>query len=92
MMRAAILIAFILSGTAAAQTPKYYAHFYDGGRACGISTLDMCTQTVRGVSRDCEIDNSDKIPHNLMQKLMGARDGRPPAVRDLEAVPPPPQR
>jgi hypothetical protein len=52
----------------------------------------MCTQTIRGVGGDCVIDVSDDIPHNLMQRLMEARDTRPPAVRDLEAMPPPPGR
>jgi hypothetical protein len=92
MIRTAILITFLLSGTAAAQTPKYCANYYDGGRACGIPSLDMCTQSIRGVGGDCEIDNSDEIPDNLMQRLRAARDDRPPAVRDLEPMPPPPQR
>jgi hypothetical protein len=52
----------------------------------------MCTQNIRGVGGDCEIDNSDEIPDNLMQRLRDARDDRPPAVRDLDAMPPPPQR
>jgi hypothetical protein len=88
---AAILVFFMLSGIAAAQTQKYCAVFYDGGRSCGIPSFDMCLQTVRGVGGECDIDNSDEIPKNLMQRLM-ERDDRPPAVRDLEAVPPPPGR
>ena len=82
----------MLTGTAAAQTQKYCAVFYDGGRSCGIPSFDMCLQTVRGVGGDCQADNSDEIPKNLMQRLMEARDDRPPAVRDLEAMPPPPGR
>ena len=82
----------MLTGTAAAQSQKYCAVFYDGGRSCGIPSFDMCLQTVRGVGGDCQVDNFDEIPKNLMQRLMESRDDRPPAVRDLDAMPPPPGR
>ena len=82
----------MLTGTAAAQSQKYCAVFYDGGRSCGIPSFDMCLQTVRGVGGDCQVDDSDEIPKNLMQRLMESRDDRPPAVRDLDAMPPPPVR
>ena len=92
MTRAALLFLLMLTGAASAQSQKYCAVFYDGGRSCGIPSFDMCLQTVRGVGGDCEVDNSDEIPQNLMQRLRDARDDRPPAVRDLDAMPPPPGR
>ena len=92
MTRVALLFLLMLTGTAAAQAQKYCAVFYDGGRSCGIPSFDMCLQTVRGVGGDCQVDDSDEIPKNLMQRLMESRDDRPPAVRDLDAMPPPPGR
>ena len=92
MTRTAILLVFVLGAPSSAVAQGYCAHFYDGGRSCGIPNLDMCLQTVRGVGGDCEIDNSDEIPKNLMQKLLESRDDRPPAVRGLDAMPPPPGR
>ena len=91
MTRAAILFIFILVGSAMADAPQYCAHYYDGGRACGIPTLESCLQSVGGVGGECEIDNTADIPHNLMQQLLQSRSDTPPAVRDLDAMPPPPQ-
>lgn len=96
MTRAILLFFFMLTGIAAAQAPQYCAMFYDGGRSCGIPTLDQCQQTVRGVGGTCDIDTFSDLPKGLMQQLMEKRmqdlSNTPPAVRNLEAMPPPPGR
>jgi hypothetical protein len=97
MTRFAAVFFFLLTAPALAQAPQYCAMFYDGGRSCGIPTLAMCQETVRGVGGSCEIDTFSDLPKGLMQQLMEKRleeltDSRPPAVLDLQAVPPPPVR
>jgi hypothetical protein len=92
MIRLAAILSLLLAIPANAQTQKYCARFYDGGLACGIPSMAMCQQALSGVGGSCEEDHTDEVPKNLMQRLMEARDDRPPAVRDLQAVPPPPVR
>lgn len=64
-MTRAIILFFMLTGIAAAQAPQYCAMFYDGGRACGIPSLDQCQQTVRGVGGTCGAQLSFSLGETL---------------------------
>lgn len=78
-----------------ARAVDYCAQYNDGSRSCGIPTYQSCLDSVRGVGGDCIEDDFGAIPKNLMQQLMEKQredwQTTPPAVQNLQAVPPPPQ-
>ena len=78
-----------------ARAEGYCAEYYSGQRSCGIPTYESCMQSISGVGGTCIEDEFSNIPKGLMQQLMEKRredwQQTPPAVRDLQSVPPPPQ-
>jgi hypothetical protein len=88
-------VVFFAGDPGPAAAVEYCAEFFDGQRSCGIPTYQGCLDTVSGVGGECIEDQFGAIPKGLMQQLMEKRreewQTTPPAVRDLEAVPPPPQ-
>ena len=94
--RLAVLAAIVfLGGPHSARAEEYCAEYYDGQRSCGIPTYESCMQSVSGVGGSCIEDNFSNIPKGLMQQLIEKQredwQQTPPAVRDLQGVPPPPQ-
>jgi hypothetical protein len=97
MFRKLILLTplFLSADLQPARAVEYCAEFFDGQRRCGIPTYQSCLRTVSGVGGECIEDQFGAIPKGLMEQLMEKRrqewQPTPPAVRDLEAVPAPPQ-
>jgi hypothetical protein len=91
---AALAIIFFFGGQSV-RAEGYCAEYYSGQRSCGIPTYESCMQSVSGVGGTCIEDDFSNIPKGLMQQLMEKRredwQQTPPAVRDLQSVPPPPQ-
>jgi hypothetical protein len=96
MFRAFLMTVAIGGGLEVARAAEYCAEYSDGQRSCGIPTYESCLQSVSGVGGTCIEDTFSDIPKSLMQQLMEKRreewQQTPPAIRDLEAVPPPPSR
>jgi hypothetical protein len=67
------------AGVAAA---AFCAVYNNGTRSCGIPTQAMCVQSLSGVGGACELDQTDMIPPNFVQR-MRARDNPPPPRRPL---------
>jgi hypothetical protein len=72
-------LAVWLAGTGTASA-AYCAMYFNGTRACGIPTLEMCVQATRGVGGTCQQDFTDQIPPNFIQR-MRARNNPPPVPR-----------
>ena len=68
MIRTILAIAALLA-TAQAAPAAYCAMYFNGSRACGIPSLEMCWQSVTGVGGTCEQDFTDRIPPNFVQRL-----------------------
>ena len=68
MIRIVLALAALLASATAAPA-AYCAMYYDGTRACGIPSLQMCTQSVSGVGGTCQQDFTDSIPPNYLQRL-----------------------
>ena len=68
MCRTILAIAALLA-TAQAAPAAYCAMYFNGSRACGIPSLEMCWQSVTGVGGTCEQDFTDRIPPNFVQRL-----------------------
>lgn len=91
------LLSMAAFGGAAAQ--PYCAFYEDGSRACGIPTLQSCTQSVTGVGGYCGPDESQYIPPNLMQRWrdnpdrprLFSPDPGPGMPGGDNPLPPPPQ-
>lgn len=83
-----------------ATAQPYCAMYENGTRACGIPTLDSCNQSLVGVGGVCELDQTNQIPPNLMQRWRRANPNQeeilhpPDPSQDqpggLNWMPPPP--
>ena len=85
--RASAITALALSWTVLVAEPgtqaqPYCARYDSGGRDCGIPTLEMCQQSLRGMNGVCERDITAQLPADLIPP--------PPRLFPPPELPPPP--
>ena len=64
----AIALLFVAHPAWEAIAQPYCAMYENGTRACGIPTLESCTQSLEGVGGTCELDQTQAIPPNFFQR------------------------
>lgn len=77
---AGIALAVWLAGTGAASA-AFCAVYNNGTRSCGIPTQAMCVQSLSGVGGACELDQTDMIPPNMVQRMRARNNPPPPPPR-----------
>lgn len=81
-----------LFGGQDAQAQPYCARYDSGGRDCGIPTLEMCQQSLRGMNGVCERDITAQLPPDVIQppRLFPPPELPPPPPMLQPFLPPPP--
>ncbi len=96
-MRVPAVVLFLVAMPYAAAA-QYCMLDNEGGRTCGIPTLQQCETTRSGVGGSCEVDDSAQLgapikgPLQRMFDRAAEQDAeyRKPSSPELDDVPPPP--